>query len=217
MYHYNPNPQTIEQDSFRQIRQLADFKNPQGNDYHQDAQQVIMRVIHSLGDPSIAQHMRLSAQACAAGRQALAHDSALLCDVEMVKQGLTKRMLKQEPLCFLNHQDTTELATKRQQTRTMAALDFWQPHLAGSVVVIGNAPTALFRLLEMLQQGAPKPALIVGTPVGFVGAAESKQALWQDHQSLGIECVTLLGNQGGSAAAASVVNALLRCNQGEYY
>jgi precorrin-8X/cobalt-precorrin-8 methylmutase len=99
----------------------------------------------------------------------------------------------------------------------MAALELWRPHLAGSVVVIGNAPTALFRLLEMLQQGAPKPALIIGMPVGFVGAAESKQALWQLHQDLGIECITLLGREGGSAVSSASCNALLRCNHGERY
>jgi precorrin-8X/cobalt-precorrin-8 methylmutase len=99
----------------------------------------------------------------------------------------------------------------------MAALDLWGDQLAASVVVIGNAPTALFRLLEMIKAGAPIPALIVGIPVGFVGAAESKQALWDIHEELGIECITLLGRQGGSAAASSVVNALMRCNIDERY
>ena len=99
----------------------------------------------------------------------------------------------------------------------MAALTSWLPHLEGSVVVIGNAPTALFRLLEMIDQGAPKPALIIGMPVGFVGAAESKQALWDVHQQLGIECITLLGREGGSAVSSATCNALLRCIQGELY
>jgi precorrin-8X/cobalt-precorrin-8 methylmutase len=126
-------------------------------------------------------------------------------------------MIKREPLCYLNHTDTAGLAKQAGETRSMAALQLWGDDLAGSVVVIGNAPTALFRLLEMIRQGTAAPALIVGIPVGFVGAAESKQALWDEHQELGIECITLLGRQGGSAAASSVVNALLRCNIGEYY
>ncbi|HBD24013.1 MAG TPA: precorrin-8X methylmutase [Oceanospirillaceae bacterium] len=211
-YDYNPDPQGIEQESFRQIRELTKL-----DAYDQDGQQVVMRVVHSLGDPDIAQHMRLSQNACVAGRQALANHCPILCDVEMVKQGLTKRMLEQEPLCYLNDPRTTALAKAASETRSMAALQLWGEALLGSVVVIGNAPTALFRLLEMLRQGAPKPALIIGVPVGFVGAAESKQALWQEHQQLGIECITLLGRQGGSAAAAAVANALLRCNLGEYY
>ena len=211
-YDYNPNPQGIEQESFRQIRELTEL-----DAYDRDSQQVIMRVVHSLGDPDVTQSMRLSNGACAAGRAALANDCAILCDVEMVKQGITKRMLSREPLCYLNHARTTELAQQAGETRSMAALQLWGDALAGSVVVIGNAPTALFRLLEMIRQGAPKPALIVGIPVGFVGAAESKQALWDEYQQLGLQCITLLGRQGGSTAASAVVNALLRCNLGEYY
>ena len=161
--------------------------------------------------------MRNSANACAAGREALVNHQAILCDVEMVKQGITKRMIQNPPLCYLNHEDSAAIAKQRGETRSMAALDLWGDQLAASVVVIGNAPTALFRLLEMIKAGAPKPALIVGIPVGFVGAAESKQALWDIHEELGIECITLLGRQGGSAAASSVVNALMRCNIDERY
>ena len=211
-FEYQPNPHAIEQHSFRQIRQLTDLSG-----LSDDAQQVVMRVVHSVGDPLVAQHMRISTNACAAGRKALHYHQAILCDVEMVKQGITKRMIQNPPLCYLNHEDTTAIAQLRGETRSMAALDLWGDQLAASVVVIGNAPTALFRLLEMIKAGVPKPALIVGIPVGFVGAAESKQALWDIHEELGIECITLLGRQGGSAAASSVVNALLRCNMGERY
>lgn len=211
-FEYQPNPHAIEQHSFRQIRQLTDLSG-----LSDDAQQVVMRVVHSVGDPLVAQHMRISTNACAAGRKALDNHQTILCDVEMVKQGITKRMVQNPPLCYLNHEDTTAIAQLRGETRSMAALDLWGDQLAASVVVIGNAPTALFRLLEMIKAGVPKPALIVGIPVGFVGAAESKQALWDIHEELGIECITLLGRQGGSAAASSVVNALLRCNIGERY
>ena len=209
---YQPNPHAIEQDSFRQIRQLTDLSG-----LSEYAQQVVMRVVHSVGDPSVAQQMRISDNACAAGCAALAAQNAIFCDVEMVKQGITKRMIQNPPLCYLNHEDTAAMAKERGETRSMAALELWGDQLKDSVVVIGNAPTALFRLLEMIKAGAPKPALIVGIPVGFVGAAESKQALWDIHQELDIQCITLLGRQGGSAAASSVVNALLRCNIGERY
>ncbi len=212
MYLFEKNPQAIEQDSFRQIRELTELSQ-----FNRDQQQVVMRVVHSLGLPEVAQYVRFSDQAVAAGRQALGAKAPILCDVEMVKQGVTKRMIEGEPLCFLNDPRTAQIAKESGETRSMAALQLWQDQLAGSVVLIANAPTALYRLLEMLAQGAPKPALIIAMPVGFVGAAESKQALWDAHQSLGIECITLLGRMGGSAVTAASCNALLRCNLGEYY
>ncbi len=212
MYLFEKNPQAIEQDSFRQIRELTELSQ-----FDRDQQQVVMRVVHSLGLPEVAQYVRFSDQAVTAGRQALAAKASILCDVEMVKQGVTKRMIEGEPLCFLNDPRTAQIAKESGETRSMAALQLWQEQLAGSVVLIANAPTALYRLLEILAQGAPKPALIIAMPVGFVGAAESKQALWDVHQSLGIECITLLGRMGGSAVTAASCNALLRCNLGEYY
>ena len=212
VYHYESDPVAIEKDSFRQIRELTDLSM-----FDQQQQQVVMRIVHSLGMPTLAQQVRFSRQACQAGMQALAKQVNILCDVEMVKQGITKRMIQQAPLCYLNDPRTVEYAKAQGETRSMAALQCWRSQLAGSVVVIGNAPTALFRLLEMIDNGAPKPALIIGMPVGFVGAAESKQALWDDHQRLGIECITLLGREGGSAVSSASCNALLRCNINEYY
>ncbi|MFC3151003.1 precorrin-8X methylmutase [Litoribrevibacter euphylliae] len=211
-FDYQMNPQKIETESFRQIRELTKLVH-----FSKDQQQVVMRVVHSLGLPHLAEQVRFSENACEAGREALAKDCPILCDVEMVKQGITKRMITQEPLCFLNDPSVAEIAKSKGETRTMAALELWRNQLKGSVVIIGNAPTALFRLLEMIDQGADKPALIIGMPVGFVGAAESKQALWNHHQQLGIECITLLGREGGSAVSSATCNALLRCNRGEYY
>ncbi|WP_036161451.1 precorrin-8X methylmutase [Marinomonas ushuaiensis] len=209
---FEKRPQAIEQDSFRQIRELTDLSS-----LNRDQQQVVMRVVHSLGLPEVAEQVRFSANATQAGRDALANNCAILCDVEMVKQGVTKRMINKEPLCFLNDPRTANLAKEQGETRSMAALSLWGEDLSGSVVLIANAPTALFRLLEMIEQGAPKPALIIGMPVGFVGAAESKDALWDAHEKLGIECITLLGRMGGSAVTSASCNALLRCNLGEYY
>lgn len=211
-YQYVTNPQAIEQQSFKIIRELTDLEH-----FNRQQQQVVMRIVHSLGLPHLVEHIRFSSRACEAGMQALAAGYDILCDVEMVKQGITKRMLEKPPLCFLNDQSTIARALDTGETRTMSALANWQAYLDGAVVVIGNAPTALFRLLEMLQRSTIKPALIIGMPVGFVGAAESKQALWDAHQSLGVECITLLGREGGSAVSAASCNALLRCNFGEYY
>jgi len=211
-FNYEINPQAIEAESFRQIRELTPL-----DEFSREQQQVVMRMVHSVGMPELAAQVRFSANACESGLKALANNCPILCDVEMVKQGITKRMIQSPALCYLNDERTPELAKERGETRSMAALQLWQEKLAASVVVIGNAPTALFRLLEMIEQGAAKPALIIGIPVGFVGAAESKQALWDVHEKLGVECITLLGRQGGSAVAASVCNALLRCNHGELY
>ena len=209
---YESDPVTIERNSFRIIRELSDLGG-----FDNTEQQVVMRVIHSLGLPEVAASMRFSAAACEAGQQALRRDCAILCDVEMVRHGITRRMRETEPLCFLNDERVPPLARARGETRSMAALDLWQPHLAGSLVLIGNAPTALFRLLEMLEAGADTPALVIAMPVGFVGAAESKQALWDAQQRLGVECITLLGRQGGSAVTAASCNALLRCLHDEWY
>jgi len=211
-FDYEINPQAIEAESFRQIRELTPLE-----EFSREQQQVVMRMVHSVGMPELAAQVRFSANACESGLKALAENCPILCDAEMVKQGITKRMIQSLPLCYLNDERTPELAKERGETRSMAALQLWQEELAGSVVVIGNAPTALFRLLEMIEQGAAKPALIIGIPVGFVGAAESKQALWDVHEKLGVECITLLGRQGGSAISSSVCNALLRCNHGEWY
>ena len=216
-FDYVIDPKTIEKNSFEMIRQLTDL-----NGLDQSQQQVVMRIVHSVGMPEVAGKVKFSANACESGQKALAAGNAILCDVEMVKQGITKRMIQQPPLCFLNDPRTVALAKASGETRSMAALKFWDDDLAGSIVVIGNAPTALFRLLEMIEkdggkESKNKPALIIGMPVGFIGAAESKQALWDVHERLGIECITLLGNQGGSAVSSATCNALLRCNIGEIY
>ena len=209
---YEINPTAIERESFRVIRELADL-----DAFDATQQQVVMRIIHSLGMPEVSSSVRFSANACAAGIAALERDCPILCDVEMVKQGVTRRMRKTPPLCFLNDERVPALAKARGETRSMAALELWQSQLSGGLVLIGNAPTALFRLLEMIAAGAASPALIIAMPVGFVGAAESKDLLWDSHQELGVECITLIGRQGGSAVAAASCNALLRCMNDEWY
>lgn len=211
-FEYEADPKKIECESFRQIRELTSLEY-----FSKEQQQVVMRIVHSLGLPYLAEQVRFSDQACERGMEALSDQRPIICDVEMVKQGITKRMIEQPPLCFLNDSSVAELAQTKGETRSMAAVTCWQSHLENSIVIIGNAPTALFRLLETIAVGGPKPALIIGMPVGFVGAAESKQALWDNHRDLGVECITLLGREGGSAVSAATCNALLRCNRGEYY
>jgi precorrin-8X/cobalt-precorrin-8 methylmutase len=169
---------------------------------------VAVRMIHACGAVELARDIRFGHGFAAAARAALAAGAAVLCDAEMVAHGVTRRFLPagNEVVCTLGDARVPELARSQGTTRSAAALELWRPRLAGAVVAIGNAPTALFRLLELLEAGAPRPAAIVGVPVGFVGAHESKQALAD--APFGIPFATVLGRMGGSAIAAAAVNAL---------
>ncbi|CAA9369605.1 Precorrin-8X methylmutase [uncultured Leptolyngbya sp.] len=151
-----------------------------------------------------------STDAADAGRSALINGAPILCDAQMVANGVTRKRLpaNNAVICTLNEPQVPTIAQTIQNTRSAAALELWKPHLEGAVVAIGNAPTALFRLLELLDEGAPKPALILGFPVGFVGAAESKAALAAN--SRGVPFLTIQGRRGGSAMAAAAVNALAK-------
>jgi len=206
---YLKDPVEIETRSFEMIKALTDLSG-----LDQQAKQIAMRLVHTCGNPEIVQSLHISNNAIEAGIQALNNQCAVLCDVEMVRNGLTGRFLQTRPLCFLNQETIPQLARSRGVSRSMCALDWWRPHMEGSIAIIGNAPTALFRLMELIEDGAPKPSLIVGIPVGFIGAAESKKYLWQHHQRLGVECITVSGRSGGSALAAGVFNTLVRLQRG---
>ncbi len=173
-----------------------------------DFNSVAVRLIHASGMIDIVNDLDYSIDAVRVGRAALANGAPILCDAQMVANGVTRARLPvdNQVICTLPDPQVPELAAQLANTRSAAALELWRPYLAGAVIAIGNAPTALFRLLEMLDQGAPKPALILGFPVGFVGALESKAALAAD--SRGVPFVTIHGRRGGSAMAAAAVNAL---------
>ena len=172
--------------------------------------EVAVRMIHACGQVEAAQHIVFGPGLVAAARAALAAGAAILCDAEMVAHGVTRARLpaRNEVICTLRDPRVPALAETLGTTRSAAALDLWREKLAGGVVAIGNAPTALFRLLEMLDAGAPKPAAILGIPVGFVGAAESKEALAADPH--GMPWLIVRGRIGGSAMTAAAVNALAR-------
>ena len=174
---------------------------------------VAVRLIHACGMTDIVQDLAYSTDAAEAGRSALLNGAPILCDAQMVANGVTRKRLpaNNDVICTLNDPQVPTIAQTLQNTRSAAALNLWQPYLAGAVVAIGNAPTALFRLLELLDAGAPKPALILGFPVGFVGAAESKAALAEN--SRGVPFLTIQGRRGGSAMAAAAVNALAKENE----
>ncbi|MBW4581368.1 MAG: precorrin-8X methylmutase [Tildeniella nuda ZEHNDER 1965/U140] len=171
---------------------------------------VAVRLIHACGMTDIVQDLAYSTNAAEAGRSALINGAPILCDAQMVANGVTRQRLpaNNAVICTLNDPEVPTIAQTIQNTRSAAALELWRSHLNGAVVAIGNAPTALFRLLELLDEGAPKPALILGFPVGFVGAAESKAALAEN--SRGVPFLTIQGRRGGSAMAAAAVNALAK-------
>ncbi|RPH90713.1 MAG: precorrin-8X methylmutase [Chroococcales cyanobacterium metabat2.561] len=205
---YIKNGEEIYRKSFAIIRAETNWKN-----LPDDLAHVAVRLIHSCGMTDITEDLEASPDAVKIGRNALAGGAAILCDSQMVANGITKaRLPKNNPIiCTLNHPEVTELARQMNNTRSAAALELWRPHLAGAVVAIGNAPTALFHLLELLDQNVAKPALILGFPVGFVGAAESKIELATN--SRGVPFITLHGRRGGSAIAAAAVNALAKENE----
>jgi precorrin-8X/cobalt-precorrin-8 methylmutase len=205
---YIKNGEEIYRKSFAIIRAETNWEN-----LPDDLAPVAVRLIHSCGMTDITEDLEASPDAVKIGRNALAGGAAILCDSQMVANGITKaRLPKDNPIiCTLNYPEVTELARQINNTRSAAALELWRPHLAGAVVAIGNAPTALFRLLELLDQNVDKPALILGFPVGFVGAAESKTELATN--SRGVPFITLHGRRGGSAIAAAAVNALAKENE----
>jgi len=195
----------IYQRSFAIIRAEADLSQ-----FSADEAEVAVRMIHACGQVEVAQYIVFNGDVVASARQALAAGAPIFCDAEMVAHGITRARLpaRNDVICTLNDPRTPGIAEQRGTTRSAAALDLWIDRLGGAVVAIGNAPTALFRLLEMLDDGAPKPAAILGIPVGFVGAAESKAALAADPR--GVPFIVVRGRIGGSAMCAAAVNALAR-------
>jgi precorrin-8X/cobalt-precorrin-8 methylmutase len=200
---YERDGAEIYRRSFETIRGEADLTL-----VPDDLEKLAVRIIHSCGMVDVTADLRFSAGAGSAGRAALAAGAPILADAHMVADGVTRSRLPagNDVICTLGDARVPELAAVMATTRSAAAVDLWVPHLNGAVVAVGNAPTALWRILELLDGGAPRPALILGFPVGFVGAAESKEALVEAGH--GVPYVTVLGRRGGSAMAAAAVNAL---------
>ena len=202
-YDYIRDPAEIYRRSFAIVNGEADLAAlPEG------LAVMARRMIHACGMPDILADLAYSQDVADRARTALEGGAPVLADCRMVVEGIIRRRLPadNEVICTLNDPDVPQRAARIGNTRSAAAVDLWLPHLDGAVVVIGNAPTALFHLLEHLRDGAPKPAAILGFPVGFVGAAESKDALAVD--SFGVPFITLRGRRGGSAIASAAVNAL---------
>jgi precorrin-8X/cobalt-precorrin-8 methylmutase len=194
-------------DSFATIRREADLGAVPA-----DAEKLAVRMIHGSGQVDLAADLVIHPELVAAARSALEAGAPILCDATMVATGITRsRLPRDNPvMCFLNDQRVLALAQAWHTTRTAAAVSLWEPQLEGAVVAVGNAPTALFHLLEMVLDGGPRPAAVIGCPVGFIGAAESKQALVDLNADHGIDIpfVTVRGRRGGSAMTSSALNAL---------
>ena len=201
-YDYIRDGAAIYERSFATIRAEADLAR-----FAPDEARVAVRLIHACGIVGITEDLQFSPGFAAAARAALLAGAPILCDAKMVAHGITRARLPRsnEVICTLDDPATPALAARIGNTRSAAALDLWGPRLAGALVAIGNAPTALFHLLELLDAGAPLPAAIIGMPVGFVGAIESKQALAAHGR---VPFATVHGRRGGSAMAVAAVNAL---------
>jgi len=202
---YLRNGAAIYERSFAIIRAEADLSR-----FTPEEAEVAVRMIHAAGQVEVAGLIEFAPEFVSAARKALRGGAPILCDSEMVAHGVTRARLpaKSEVICTLRDPRVPDLAAKLGTTRSAAALELWRDKLAGAVIAIGNAPTALFRLLEVLEAGAAKPAAIIGIPVGFVGAAESKEALAAN--VLGVPYLIVRGRIGGSAMTAAAVNALAK-------
>lgn len=203
MIDYLRDPKEIYRRSFAAIRAECDLTRLPA-----ELAPVALRLVHACGMPDVVDDLAYTPDAATAGRKALQAGAPVLCDSAMVAQGIQRRRLPRnnKVICTLDDAATAGRAEAERTTRAAAAVAAWAPHMAGAVVAVGNAPTALFRLLEELDAGAPRPAVILGFPVGFIGAAEAKAALAADPR--GVPFITLRGRRGGSALAAAAVNAL---------
>ncbi|KQO68178.1 MULTISPECIES: precorrin-8X methylmutase [unclassified Methylobacterium] len=188
--------------SFAMIRAEADLARFQGT-----AERVVVRMIHACGMTDLPRDVEASPDFAQAGEAALKAGAPILCDVRMVADGVTRARLPADNrvICTLSDPRVPDLAAAMNTTRSAAAMELWREHLPGSVVAVGNAPTSLFRLLELLDEGVPPPAAVIGIPVGFVGAAESKEALARDGR---VPFIVVHGRRGGSAMTAAAINAL---------
>jgi precorrin-8X/cobalt-precorrin-8 methylmutase len=205
MSDYLRDAATIYEQSFAIIRAETDLSK-----FSSAEAEIAVRMIHACGLVEAGRQIVFGAGLVTAARGALQAGAPILCDAEMVAHGITRARLpnNNEVICTLRDPAVAALADRLRTTRSAAALDLWMDRLEGAVVAIGNAPTALFRLLELLDEAAPRPAAILGVPVGFVGAAESKDALLT--HSRGVPFLIVQGRLGGSAMAAAAVNALAR-------
>ena len=212
-FDYIKDPDTIYQQSFDLVQADIDM-----SDFPPDLHHVIIRMVHACANPHILPQIAYTKTIVQSLHRALHNKAPILCDVQMVASGICTRLLNRDKnpvICTLNHPKTSVLAKHLNITRSAAGVELWHPYIKDSIVIIGNAPTALFYLLEKIyNENWDKPACIIGLPIGYVGAVQSKQALIQHAGH--IDYITLCGRMGGSAMACAVFNAILGCNTEKY-
>ena len=215
MIKYESNPKKIRKKSLQHIHEQVSLDHLSENE-----QQIALRLLLACGDLSLVDNLRISEGAVEAGLEIQEDNYEILCDTEIVIGALQQKSLQHEPVCLINKAGVISQAKADKATRSMLAVEQWKNYLPGSIVLIGNEPTALLRLLEKIEENndADKnPALIIATPVGFCGATPAKDYLWERHQKLEIPCITFLGTGGGGMMAATIMNTLLDIKQGKLY
>ncbi|MEE9446104.1 MAG: precorrin-8X methylmutase [Cocleimonas sp.] len=207
MAKYETNPLKIREKFIHSIKDELNLDH-----FSELEQKVAIQMIQACGDLDLLESIRFSDGAVEKALEILDDDFDLLCDAENVICGIREKYLKEEPICLIKKASVISQAKTNKNTRSMTAVSCWKPYLSGSIILIGNEPTALFRLLEIIEETDEddRPALIIALPAGFIGAEKAKQKLWDKHEKLGIPCITLLGTKGGSDATVAIINSLLR-------
>ncbi len=209
MIEYLRDPERLYQQNDALLREQVTL-----DAFTEEQQPVVVQMVQAYGDPSLAASICFSERAVVVARKAIKQRHNLLYDVDLVKHALNTDLLYQEPFGFLGKASVISNAKISKQTRAMTAVDYWKPYMAGGIVLIGQSGTALFRLLEILKEGTPPPALIIAAARGFVNAEAAKQMLWNQHEELGVECIVVKGTRGGGVLAAAALNRLLAMQLG---
>tara|TARA_Y100001970_G_C14086334_1_gene777527 strand:- start:127 stop:762 length:636 start_codon:yes stop_codon:yes gene_type:complete len=204
MHKYIREPAEIYKKSFDTISSEADL-----NRFNEKEKKIVTRIIHSCGDISVTEDIFISENAIKSGIDALKLGEKIYVDSKMVAAGIIEKNFKLSRVyCYIGEDDVVDIAKKINTTRSAAAVEYWKEGMSNSILVIGNAPTALFRVLEIINENDIRPRLVIGMPLGFVGAIEAKEELINSHQSLGLDIITICGRRGGSAMACATINAI---------
>ncbi|MEE9326829.1 MAG: precorrin-8X methylmutase [Cocleimonas sp.] len=212
MIKYEKNPKKVQQLSIQSVKDHVEI------DHLRPAEQLIaIKMLIAHGDTSILEQIKFSPDVFNDTMEVMEDNFDLLCDNESIRCGIKQKYLKNEPICLINKASVISQAKSKKYTRSMVAVDLWKPYISDSIVVIGAESTALFRLLELLddnhEDSIKKPALIIATPAGFSGAEQAKTRLWETCEEQGIPCIVLHGTKGGNDLAAAAINTLLKINK----
>jgi len=209
MIKYERDPKLIQTVSIKSIRDSLGLTDPDD-----PIQQLLVRMVYAYGDSDLVEDSRFSEDIISTGLVALKKNANIICDTGMVMEGVKTEYLRKEPICLIDRPNVISQAKSRKLTRAMVSVENWKRFAEGSIVLIGNEPTALLRLMELIEQDEiKKPSLMIAMPRGYIGAIEAKQYLWDHHKQLGVPCITMLGSRGGSTLVAAVMNGLICLQQ----